>query len=285
MTELVSVRRVAPTALLCCAAGPCLMGTAFLATEHLPVTPLWNAAGRVLPAGLALLVVRPAWPRGIWWVRASALGLVNFAAFFTLQAFAAHRLPGAVVATIAALQTLLVPMLVTVLGERVRVRQLVAGVLGVAGVALVVLRGAVELDEFGVIAAALLAFLAAFGLMLTRRWAVPAGTHPLSAIGWQLLAGGVILLPVAFAAEGAPTAMTWGEMGAAVWLALASTAAAFALFFGGLYRGIPPTTVSRLLLLGPVVAAAVGWVFAHESLSASQLLGVVVVLAAQFVDS
>lgn len=260
------------------------MGTAFLATEHLPVTPLWNAAGRVLPAGLALLAVRPARPRGVWWTRALALGLVNFGAFFTLQAFAAHRLPGAVVATISAMQTLLVPVLVLALGERVRMRQLAAGLLGVAGVALVVLRGSTHLDRLGVLAAAALAFLAAFGLLLTRRWAVPTGTHPLSAIAWQLLAGGLILLPMAFATEGLPAAMTWGEAAAAAWLALAATAAAFALFFGGLYRGIPATTASRLLLLGPVAAAAAGWLFAHETLSALQLLGVLLVCIAQFAD-
>ncbi|MBO0872211.1 MAG: DMT family transporter, partial [Pseudonocardia sp.] len=70
---------------------------------------------------------------------------------------------------------------------------------------------------------------------------------------------------------------------AAVWLALTATAAAFALFFGGLHRGIPPTVVSRLALLSPVVATALGWMLASETLRTAQLIGIILVLAAQVV--
>ncbi|WP_051581823.1 EamA family transporter [Pseudonocardia acaciae] len=268
--------------ILTCAIGPCLLGTAFFTTQHLPVTPLWNAVERVIPAGLVLLAVRPALPRGTWWLRALALGVLNFGAFFALQAFASHKLPGAVVSTITALQTLLVPAFAAMFGERIALRQVGAALLGTIGVALLVLRGDQVLDPLGVTATLVLAGSAAIGLLLTRRWRAPANTHHLSTIAWQILGGGLVLLPVAFAVEDAPPAMTTEQMGAAAWLAVGATAAAFALFFGGLHRGLPPTTVSRLALLSPVVATALGWVFAHESLSHQQLLGIALVLAAQF---
>lgn len=269
--------------MLSCAIGPCLLGTAFLTTQQLPVTPLWNAVERVIPAGVALLLLRPAVPRGRWWARSLVLGVLNFGAFFALQALASHRLPGAVVSTITAMQTLLVPALVAMFGERIGLRQVGAALLGVLGVALLVLRGDQRLDGVGLTAAMALACFAALGMLLTRRWGTPPGTHHFSTTAWQMVAGGVTLLPMAFALEGIPPAMTVQQAVAACWLALAATAAAFALFFGGLHRGIPPTTVSRLALLSPVVATVLGWILAGEELSPAQLGGITLVLAAQLV--
>lgn len=272
-------------AVLSCAVGPALLGTAFLTIQQLPVTPLWNAVERVLPAGLALLLLRPARPRGVWWARSLALGVLNFGAFFALQALASHRLPGAVVSTITATQTLLVAALALMLGEGIAARQVGAALVGVGGVALLVLHGEQHFDPSGVLAALVLACFAALGLLLTRRWGIPSRAHHLSATAWQMLAGGVSLLPFAAAVEGAPPAMTTGQILAALWLALGATAAAFALFFGGLHAGITPTTVSRLALLSPVVATVFGWALLGEELNPAQLVGVGLVLAAQLLDA
>nr|WP_146251016.1 EamA family transporter [Nocardia tenerifensis] len=210
------------------------------------------------------------------------LGVLNFAAFFACQAIAAHRLPGGVVSTIAAAQCVVVPFVVLALGQRLGARQFVAPVLGLLGVGLLVLRGGVWTDTTGIAAAAALALLSATGMVLTRRWGVPPSVHPLSAVAWQMLAGGLILIPLAIAFEGGPPSMTLGQLAATAWLSIPATALAFALFFGGLYRGVEPTTASRLMLLGPVVAVALGWVFAAESLTTQQLAGVLLVLVAQF---
>ncbi|GAA5175190.1 hypothetical protein GCM10023321_80730 [Pseudonocardia eucalypti] len=272
-------------AALSCALGPCLLGTAFLATQQLSVTPLWNAVERVLPAGLALLALRPALPRGHWWTRSLGLGVLNFGAFFALQALAAHRLPGAVVATITAGQALLVPLLVGLFGERIETRQVGAAALGVFGVALLVARAGNQLDPVGVGAALVLAGSAAVGMLLTRRWATPPGVHHLAATSWQMLAGGVTLIPLACVAEGLPPAMSPGQLLAATWLAMAATAAAFALFFGGLHDGVPPAAVSRSALLSPLVAALLGWILAGEALTSAQLMGMTLVLGAQLIGS
>lgn len=282
MVDLPVVRKIDSGVLLAAAAGPVLFGTAFLAIEHLPATPLWNAVFRVFPAGLVLIAFRPALPKGVWWLRMVVLGVLNFAAFFGCQAIAAHRLPGGVVSTISAAQCVVVPLVVLALGQRLGARQFIAPVLGLVGVGLLVLRGGVWTDTTGIMAAAALALLSATGMVFTRRWGVPPSVHPLTAVAWQMLAGGLILVPLAGVFEGGPPSLTLSQLAATAWLSIPATALAFALFFGGLYRGVEPTTTSRLMLLGPVVAVALGWVFAGESLTVAQLTGVLLVLAAQF---
>lgn len=63
-----------------------------------------------------------------------------------------------------------------------------------------------------------------------------------------------------------------------LYLALAATAGARLLWFRGV-GGLPATAVSLLALLGPIVAAALGWIMLDQSLSAQQLLGMTLVFA------
>ena len=57
--------------------------------------PLWGSALRALPAGLVLLAVAGALPRGVWWWRSAVLGTLNVGAFFLLVYVAAQLLPRA----------------------------------------------------------------------------------------------------------------------------------------------------------------------------------------------
>uniref|UniRef100_UPI002456C65A EamA family transporter n=2 Tax=Nocardia TaxID=1817 RepID=UPI002456C65A len=227
------------TVLLSTAVGPCLFGTAFLVTAYLPGTPGWNAIYRVLPAGVLLLALRPARPHGVWWLRSMLLGALNFGGFFALQALAAHRLPGGVVATVSAAQCLVVPVLLTALGQRVGSRDFWVPPIGLAGIALLVFEGETAFDALGLGAAAGLAVLSATGMVLTRRWGAPPGVHPLSATAWQMIAGSLLLLPIATLIDGTPPPLSLGQLSATIWLSVGATALAFALFFGGLYRGVP----------------------------------------------
>jgi EamA-like transporter family len=92
------------------AVGPLLLAVGWILVGYLPHSPLWVAAIRVLPAGFALLALRPGLPTGAWWYRSVVLGVVNFAGFFSLRAVAVQIVPVGVAATIAATQTLLVPL-------------------------------------------------------------------------------------------------------------------------------------------------------------------------------
>ena len=138
------------------ALAPAVWGTTYLATTELlpPDRPLLAAVLRALPAGLLLVVLTRRRPSGDWWWRAAVLGVLNIGAFFALLFVAAYRLPGGVAATVGAVQPLLVAGLSAgLLGRPLRLRTVVAGAVGVAGVALLVLRADARLDAPGVAAA------------------------------------------------------------------------------------------------------------------------------------
>ncbi|WP_200824512.1 EamA family transporter [Nonomuraea solani] len=260
---------------------PAIWGTTFLATTELlpPDRPLLAAVIRALPAGLLLVAITRRVPRGSWWWRSLVLGALNIGVFFALLFVGAYRLPGGVAATIGAVQPLLVAMLSAgLLGERLTPRTLLAAVAGVAGVGLLVLRADARLDAIGVAAALGGAAVMATGVVLSKRWQSPAPL--LATTGWQLVAGGVLMLPVALVAEGAPPAgLTAVNLAGYAYLSLIGAALAYALWFRGL-RELPATKVTFLGLLSPVVATALGWAVLGQELTALQVLGAIIVLAA-----
>ena len=210
--------------------------------------------------------------------RAAILGVLNIGAFFALLFVAAYRLPGGVAATLGSIQPLVAAGLATVvLGERFRRTTALAGILGVAGVGLLVLQAGAALDTIGVLAGLSGAAAMATGVVLTRSWGRPV---PLPAFtSWQLIAGGLLLAPLALMVEGMPPAMTTSNIVGFTWLATGGTAVAYLLWFRGIAR-LPVAQVSLLGLMSPVVATIVGLVVLHQTLSATQLLGALSVLAA-----
>jgi probable blue pigment (indigoidine) exporter len=94
------------------------------------------------------------------------------------------------------------------------------------------------------------------------------------------VAGGLLLLPVAFLVEGPPPAtLTTANLAGYAYLTIIGSALAYALWFRGL-RMLSATKVTFLGLLSPVVATALGWLVLGQDLTAAQGLGAVVVLAA-----
>ena len=265
---------VAATAL-----APAIWGTTYLATSELlpPGRPLLAAVMRALPAGIVLVALTRRLPHGSWWWRAVVLGALNIGAFFALLFVAAYRLPGGVAATVIAVQPLLVAALSRrVLGERVAPRVAIAGVAGVVGVGLLVLRAGTALDAIGVAAALGAAAVMAAGIVLSKRWPSPAPL--LATTGWQLVAGGLVAAPVAVAVEGPPPAtLTAGNLAGYAYLAIIGAALAYALWFRGI-RALSATNVTFLALLSPVVATALGWIALGQRLTPLQALGVVIIL-------
>ncbi|MFG3713444.1 EamA family transporter [Micromonospora sp. NPDC047730] len=268
------------------ALAPAIWGTTYLVTTELlpPQRPLLAAVVRALPAGLLLVAVTRQLPRGAWWWRAAVLGALNIGFFFALLFVAAYRLPGGVAATVGAVQPLLVAALSAgVLGDRLTPRTVLAGAAGVAGVGLLVLRADARLDGVGVAAALGGAVVMAGGVVLSKRWSSPAPL--LATTGWQLAAGGLLLLPVAVLVEGPPPAvLTAGNLIGYGYLTLVGSALAYALWFRGI-RALTPTTVTFLGLLSPLVATALGWLVLAQELTPAQLSGGLVVLAAIVVQS
>jgi probable blue pigment (indigoidine) exporter len=262
------------------AVAPLVWGTTYFVTTELlpPGRPLLAAVLRCLPAGLALVGLTRRLPQGGWWWRAMVLGALNIGAFFALLFIAAYRLPGGVAATVLAVQPLLVAGLAArLLGERLTLRSTIAAAAGVAGVSLLVLRADARLDGLGVAAAVGGAIVMATGVVLSKRWPSPAPV--LATTGWQLVAGGVLLLPVALLVEGPPpTTVGTANLAGYAYLAVGS-AVTYSLWFRGI-RALSPTDVTFLGLLSPLVATTLGWLALGQQLTAAQILGGLIVLAA-----
>ncbi|MCP2318467.1 putative blue pigment (indigoidine) exporter [Nocardia amikacinitolerans] len=259
---------------------PIVWGSTYaVTTEFLPPDrPLFTALMRALPAGLVLLALTRTLPRGMWVGRAAALGVLNIGAFFPLLFLAAYRLPGGVAGVLGAVAPMFALVFATgVLNEKPTGRKVLAGVIGVFGVALVVLRATAQLDTIGVIAGLVGAASMALGTVLTKRWGRPAGVGPLAMTGWQLTAGGLFILPLAALIEGAPPAMDGRAVGGYLYLGVIGTAAAYWLWLRGIAK-VPATSVAFLGLLSPVSAAVIGWVALGEALTGLQILGMVIAL-------
>ncbi|MFB6888520.1 EamA family transporter [Kitasatospora sp. NPDC056327] len=261
------------------ALAPAIWGSTYLVTTELlpPGRPLLAGVLRALPAGLLLIALTRRLPKGGWWWRSLVLGALNIGAFFALLFVAAYRLPGGVAATVGAVQPLIAAGLsVLLLGDRLSPRTLVSGIAGVAGVSLLVLRADARLDALGVAAALGGAVVMATGVVLSKRWTSPAPL--LATTGWQLTAGGLLLLPVALLVEGPPpSGLTGANLLGYGYLGLIGAAVAYALWFRGI-RALPPTSVTFLALLSPVVATALGWLVLGQDLSPVQAVGAVIVL-------
>ncbi|MFJ4896743.1 EamA family transporter [Streptomyces sp. NPDC088727] len=257
------------------ALAPAVWGTTYIVTTRLlpPGSPLFAALMRALPAGLLGLLIARTLPRGAWWWKAALLGTLNIGAFFPLLFIAAERLPGGVAATLGASQPILVALLaLPVLSERPSPWRLVWGVVGVAGVGLVVLGPGAAFDPLGILAGLAGAVAMAGGVVLTKRWGRPAGVSAVGFAGWQLTAGGLVLLAPALIIEGVPGGVDGRAMAGYLWLGTFGGLIAYTLWFRGL-RALPVTATALLGLLSPLVAAALGVLLADESLDALQLLG------------
>lgn len=259
---------------------PMVWGTTYIvATELLPDgRPLLAALVRALPVGVAFVAWSRHLPSGVWWWRSAVLGTLNIGAFFALLFVAAFRLPGGVAATAGAIQPLVAAGIATMLlGETFTRRTALAGVTGVVGVAMLVLGPEARLDMAGVLAAIAGTFCMATGVVLTKFWERPVDL--IAFTGWQLTAGGLLLLPIALLVEGVPSSITVTNAAGFIWLAIAGTGLAYANWFRGIQR-LPISVVSFLTLLSPLVATLAGWLALGERLTPVQVSGAALVMVA-----
>lgn len=265
------------------ALAPMIWGTSyFVSTELLPADrPLLAGLVRALPSGIALLLATRMRPTGSWWFKAAALGTLNIGAFFALMFIAAYRLPGGVAATLGSIQPLVAAGLgALLLSEPLRRHLLAAGAVGIVGVGLLVLRADAKLDALGVAAGLAGAISMATGVVLTKRWGRPV---PLLAFtSWQLIAGGLVLLPLTLFIEGTPPVPTATNMVGFVWLTTIGTIVAYNLWFRGV-QSIPVAQVSLLGVLSPLVASLVGLVALDQTFSLGQAVGATLILTALFI--
>ncbi|GGS31527.1 hypothetical protein Snoj_35210 [Streptomyces nojiriensis] len=167
--------------------------------------------------------------------------------------------------------------------ERPGIAHLAGAVIGLGGVCLMLLGGVGGISLPGVLASAAAVLVSSVGHVLAKRWNTGAdgdtGAGVLASTAWQLTAGGLLLLPVAVAVEGAPPPMSPSALLAFCYVGLVATALAFAIWFAGLRR-LPAGTVGLIGLLNPVTGVLLGTVVAGEVLTGRQLCGLALVLGA-----
>lgn len=262
------------------ALAPAIWGSTYLVTTELlpPDRPLLAATVRALPAGLILLMFGRVLPQGIWWWRALVLGTLNIGAFFFLLFVAAYHLPGGVAALVGSVQPVIVLVLAAVLlGDRIRLPHLLACLAASVGVALLVLKATAQLDLVGVLAALGGAVCMASGIVLTKRWQRPVNV--LLFTGWQLTAGGIVLLPALLLVEGLPSTITGTNALGFGYLVVLGSLFAYSVWFRGTDR-VPAIGLSFLGFCSPLVATVLGFAFLGQTLSYLQLVGAAVLIGA-----
>ncbi|MCL1126206.1 EamA family transporter [Shewanella surugensis] len=264
------------------ALAPIIWGSTYLVTtELLPAnSPLLAAVLRALPAGLILLLLGRTLPSGIWWWRAFVLGVLNIGAFFYFLFVAAYHLPGGIAALIMSFQ----PMIVLILGfivlkERIGSHQILACVLGAAGIAMLVLQSKISLNMTGMLAGFAATICMATGIILSKHWGRPQSVSLLALTGWQLSVGGLVLLPIALLSEGLPNNITLLNGIGFTYLSLVGALFAYAIWFRGLER-LPAITVSFISFASPLTACVLGFIFLNQSLSLMQGFGAIIIIAA-----
>ncbi len=264
--------------LLLTAIAPAVWGSTYIvSTTFLPnFTPMTVAMLRALPAGLLLLAIVRRLPTGIWWFRSFVLGALNISIFLSMLFVAAYRLPGGIAATVAAVQPLFAVFLATLLlASPLRPASILAALVGIGGVALLVLTPHARLDAVGVAAGLIGAASMAIGNVLARKWQPPVSLLTFTA--WQLTAGGLLLFPVVFIAEPAIPAPTAANLFGFVWLGLIGAALTYALWFRGIAR-LDSAVVSPLLFLSPLTAVLLGWTLLGQTLNVAQIAGIALVV-------
>jgi len=266
------------TDILLTALAPVIWGSTYIVTSELlpPDRPFTAALIRVLPAGLLLVFFTRHCPARREWGRLFILAALNIGVFQALLFVAAYRLPGGLAAVIGAIQPLLVIALVWAMDRRAPIRWVLwASVLGVVGMAVLLLSPSTVWEPVGIAAALVGAACMAAGTYLTRRWkpAMPV----LALTGWQLMVGGLMLAPVAWVADAPLPALGLTQLLAYAYLCMAGALLAYALWFRGIAR-LPSVAVSSLGLLSPLTAVILGWAILGQSVTGVSLAGLLMVL-------
>ena len=247
--------------------------TYFVAHEFIPPGhPLLGGMLRALPAGLILLAFRPRLPHGAWWWKSLVLGPLNVGAFFVLIYVAAQSLPSSLASTIMALSPAALILLAWPLAsEKPTARALAGAAIGITGACLMVFTAVHDVDPIGVVASASAMLMSSLGFILAKRWNT-GDVDALTSTAWQLVAGGLLLTPVAISVEGWLPPPDGAAIAGYVYVGLVSTAIAYAAWFNGLAH-LPASAVGLIGLLNPATGVLLGTAIAGELLSARQIIG------------
>lgn len=257
--------------------------TYMLAGRWLPPHPEMAGAVRAVGGAGFLFLLSRELPKAGWWGRMIVLGTLNVGFFFGLFFIGAMRLQGGVAAVFQALGPVLVLLMAWgILHRRPTGLQFFAVLLGLAGVAMVVLKDGAAIDGIGVAAMLGCVLSISLGGVLLSRWGSP-GISITSFTAWQLLIGGIELTLVALLIGDFQGPLTGLNIVAFVILAIVLTGIPFLLWFRGI-EAVGAVAIMPLILLTPVTALVLDAALLQIMPSALQIAGVVVVIASLLIN-
>ena len=260
------------------AIAPVAWGTTYFVTRHfLPVDyPLYGAVIRALPAGLFLLAITRKRPHGSWWWKSLVLGTLNVGTFFILVYLAAQLLPSSIASTLMASSAAVMMLLAwPILSERPGIFSIIGAATGFSGVCIMLLTGTESVNLFGVLASLAAMALSSIGYILTKKWGPDVSILALTS--WQLIAGALVVAPIAVMTEGAFPYLDAQALLGFSYVTFLATALAFAAWFAGL-RHLRAGTVGIIGLLNPVTGVLLGVFIASEPFGPRQIIGTILVL-------
>lgn len=211
------------------------------------------------------------------------LGLVGVAVSISCYHLALRYLPANVAAILFSANPVFVSLFAPWLArERVSARQVIAIGVGLAGVLVLAFREGLPpaAGILGVAFSVVAQVTFALYSVMSKTFMPRFGARVITCFAGLL--GGLMILPVSWALEGAPTlALAPGTWLKVLYLAGGATALAYIAFFSGLER-VGASRGAALFFLKPVLASICAWVVIGESLTPSIALGALIILAALF---
>lgn len=267
-------------------------GSTYLAIRYMVETipAMLGAGARFLLAG-ALLWLWLRWRNGpstepmraSWWGTVWLLGLLLPAGGNGLVTVAEDLdVPSGLAALIVASVPLWVVLLRLVTGDRPAPRTLAGVGLGFIGVALLLRPGdhTGEASTWALLLVVLAAVLWATGSFSSPR--LPQPSDPFRATALQMMAGGVILTAGGIA-RGELSDVHLGAISLESWLGFAylvtfGSILAFSAY-AWLLRNVPVSRAATYAYVNPVIAVFLGWSFVDEPLTATTVIGTLVIVA------
>lgn len=264
------------------AVAPVIWGSTYIVTSDClpPDRPFTAAFIRAFPAGLLLLLWVRQFPLKHEWGKVLTLAFLNIGAFQALLFVSAYRLPGGQAATIAAVQPMILMALMWAVDKKSYSGVAVgSAVTALVGMVLLFMGDGFVWDFVGIAASIGMAVCMALGIYLAGRWRLSLPV--MASTGWQLLLGGVMLVPIACIYDPALSDLGIKQILAYAYLSLFGAMFAYFLWFRGIAR-LPAVAVGSLGLISPITAVIIGWTVLGQALDGMGLIGLVLALGSIF---
>ncbi|MGO1298661.1 MAG: DMT family transporter [Vibrio sp.] len=257
-----------------------LWGTTYSATQFTldGWPPLLLGVLRALPAGLLLLLIKPSLPTKASWKPLLLIGTINIGVFFCCIFVMAQTLPSAI-SSVGMMGVPVVAMLIHWIVNGVKPSALKV----LCGIGLLVFAwqlfnpSSIQLNGMGLLAMALAMLCLIIGSLLTQK--IGKNVHWWTVVTWQLLFGGMVLIPVTLIHASMHTdayvqvisAFSWKNMMGLVWVSGFNTALGYGLYVWLIQRmSIVDFTFGGIA--NPIAGISCGLVLLNESYTPEQFI-------------